>query len=203
MKKLLGLMGAFLLSTSAFAGISGGVDLASEYLWRGASQSTGDDPVIQFSLEADKNGFYAGTWGSQVDFGDGKFLEYDFYGGYTRGYKDLNIDVGVIQYNYNKHIDDSTEEWYTKLGYKFVSLAYYRDMDNSESDYTEVSIDLPLSDKLDVAARYGKLADGDSYQQLTIFRALPKIRMTVGLEVAFNDDLDDSDRLALILGYRF
>ncbi len=76
-------------------------------------------------------------------------------------------------------------------------------MDNSESDYTEVSIDLPLSDKLDVAARYGKLADGDSYQQLTIFRALPKIRMTVGLEVAFNDDLDDSDRLALILGYRF
>ena len=203
MKKTLALMGAFLLSTSAFAGISGGVDLASEYLWRGASQSTGDDPVVQFSLEAEKNGFYGGSWGSQVDFGDGKFLEYDFYGGYSTGYKGLSIDVGVIQYNYNKNIDDSTEEWYAILGYKYVSVSYYKDMDNAESDYTELSIDLPLSDKLDVSARYGKLADGEDYQQLTIFRSLPKISMTVGLEVAFNDTLDDSDRIALILGYRF
>ena len=76
-------------------------------------------------------------------------------------------------------------------------------MDNAESDYTELSIDLPLSDKLDVQAKYGKLADGEDYQQLTVFRSLPKINMTVGLEVAFNDTLDDSDRFALIVGYRF
>ena len=203
MKKLLGLMGAFLLSTSAFAGVSGGIDLTSEYLWRGASQSAGDDPVIQFSLEAEKNGFYAGTWGSQVDFGDGKFLEYDFYGGYSSGYKDLTIDVGVIQYNYDEYIDDSTEEWYAILGYKYISISYYKDMDNAESDYTEFSINLPISDKLDVSARYGELADGEDYQQLTIFRSLPQISMRVGLEFVFNDALDDSDRLALILGYTF
>ena len=169
MKKLLGLMGAFLLSTSAFAGVSGGVDLASEYLWRGASQSTGDDPVVQFNLEADWNGLYGGTWGSQVDFGDGKFIEYDFYGGYATSYKELTIDVGMIQYNYNKFIDESVEEWYAILGYKYISISYYKDMDNGESDYTEFSIDLPISDKLDVSARYGKLADGEDYQQLTIF----------------------------------
>ena len=121
-------MGAFLLTTPAFAGVSGGIDLASEYLWRGASQSTGDDPVVQFNLEADWNGFYGGTWGSQVDFGDGKFLEYDFYGGYATSYKDLTIDVGMIQYNYNKFIDESVEEWYAILGYKYVSVSYYKDM---------------------------------------------------------------------------
>ena len=168
MKKLLGLMGAFLLTTPAFAGVSGGVDLASEYLWRGASQSTGDDPVVQFNLEADYNGFYGGTWGSQVDFGDGKFVEYDFYGGYATSYKDISIDVGIIQYNYNKFIDESVEEWYAILGYKYVSVSYYKDMDNGESDYTEVSIDLPISNKLDVSARYGKLADGEDYQQLSL-----------------------------------
>lgn len=203
MKKLLGLMGAFLLTTPAFAGVTGGVDLASEYLWRGASQSTGDDPVVQFNLEADYNGFYGGTWGSQVDFGDGKFVEYDFYGGYATSYKDISIDVGMIQYNYNKFIDESVEEWYAILGYKYVSVSYYKDMDNGESDYTEVSIDLPISNKLDVSARYGKLADGEDYQQITIFRSLPKISMRVGLELAFNDALDESDRLAFILGYKF
>ena len=109
----------------------------------------------------------------------------------------------MIQYNYNKFIDESVEEWYAILGYKYISISYYKDMDNGESDYTEFSIDLPISDKLDVSARYGKLADGEDYQQLTIFRSLPKISMTVGLEVAFNDTLDDSDRIALILGYRF
>ena len=76
-------------------------------------------------------------------------------------------------------------------------------MDNGESDYTEVSIDLPISNKLDVSARYGKLADGEDYQQITIFRSLPKISMRVGLELAFNDALDESDRLAFILGYKF
>ena len=76
-------------------------------------------------------------------------------------------------------------------------------MDNAESDYTELSIDLPISDKLDVSARYGRLADGEDYQQLTVFRSLPKISMRVGLELAFNDALDESDRLALILGYTF
>ena len=203
MKKLLGLMGAFLLTTPAFAGVSGGVDLASEYLWRGASQSTGDDPVVQFNLEADWNGFYGGTWGSQVDFGDGKFVEYDFYGGYAYGYKDLSINVGMIQYNYNKFIDESVEEWYAIVGYKYVSFSYYKDMDNTELDYKMLSINLPISDKLDVSATYGKGPDGYDYQQVSIFRSLPKISMRVGLELAFNDALDESDRLALILGYRF
>ena len=68
--------------------------------------------VVQFNLEGDWNGLYGGTWGSQVDFGDGKFVEYDFYGGYATSYKDLTIDVGMIQYNYNKFIDESVEEWY-------------------------------------------------------------------------------------------
>ena len=78
MKKLFGLMGAFLLSTSAFAGVSGGVNVTSDYLFRGVSQTQGN-PAIQWNLEAEKNGVYGGTWGSQIDFGAKASIEYDFY----------------------------------------------------------------------------------------------------------------------------
>ena len=53
MKKLFGLMGAFLFSASAFAGVSGGVNLASDYFFRGVSQTQGE-AAIQWNLEAEK-----------------------------------------------------------------------------------------------------------------------------------------------------
>ena len=59
MKKLLILLLA-LVSTSAFAGIGGGVSLYSDYFFRGVSQTQGD-ASIQWGLEADKAGFYGGT----------------------------------------------------------------------------------------------------------------------------------------------
>lgn len=49
-----------LVSTSAFAGIGGGVSLYSDYFFRGVSQTQGD-AAIQWGLEADKAGFYGGT----------------------------------------------------------------------------------------------------------------------------------------------
>ena len=61
MKKLFGLMGAFLFSASAFAGVSGGVNLASDYFFRGVSQTQGE-AAIQWNLEAEKKGIYGGTW---------------------------------------------------------------------------------------------------------------------------------------------
>ena len=66
MKKILALILA-LTATSAFADVSGGVTLASDYFFRGVSQTQGDS-AVQWNLEAEKNGVYGGTWGSQVDF---------------------------------------------------------------------------------------------------------------------------------------
>ena len=61
-----------LLSTQAFAveGLSANVGATSNYLWRGVSQTANAAAISGgIDYEAD-SGFYAGTWASNIDFGD-------------------------------------------------------------------------------------------------------------------------------------
>ena len=62
----------------SFAAVSANVAFTSDYVWRGMTQS--DGPAIQggFDYEAD-GGFYAGIWGSNVNFNDGAGSELDLY----------------------------------------------------------------------------------------------------------------------------
>jgi len=203
MKKLFGLMGAFLLSTSAFAGVSGGVNLASDYFFRGVSQTQGS-AAIQWNLEAEKNGVYGGTWGSQVDFGQKASIEYDFYGGYRWENDAVGIDVGIIQYNYDNDID-SVEEMYGILSYKVVSVGYWRDRDNSDLDYKQVEVSLPFVGFADVSVRYGELANNSKYGQVNISKEL-KNGLSLGLEII--DDVDEAvlhktSEVAVNIGYSF
>jgi uncharacterized protein (TIGR02001 family) len=76
MKKLLLLVG--ILSLPTFASVSANVAFASDYIWRGMTQT--DGPAISggFDYAAD-GGFYAGIWGSNVNFNDGAGSELDYY----------------------------------------------------------------------------------------------------------------------------
>ena len=202
MKKLFGLMGAFLLSTSAFAGVSGGVNLASDYFFRGVSQTQGES-AVQWNLEAEKKGVYGGTWGSQVDFGGEASIEYDFYGGYRWENDKVGVDSGVIQYNYNNEVD-SVEEWYGILSVGMVSLGYWRDRDNKDLDYKQVEVALPFIKAADVSVRYGEAGDSQ-YGQVSISKELKK-GFSVALEVI--DDVDeaisyDESQVAFHVGYTF
>ena len=202
MKKLFGLMGAFLLSTSAFAGVSGGVNLASDYFFRGVSQTQGES-AVQWNLEAEKKGVYGGTWGSQVDFGGEASIEYDFYGGYRWENDKVGVDAGVIQYNYNNEVD-SVEEWYGILSVGMVSLGYWRDRDNKDLDYKLVEVALPFIKAADVSVRYGEAGDSQ-YGQVSISKELKK-GFSVALEVI--DDVDeaisyDESQVAFHVGYTF
>ena len=201
MKKLLILLLA-LVSTSAFAGIGGGVSLYSDYFFRGVSQTQGD-AAVQWGLEADKAGFYGGTWGSTVDFGGDASIEYDFYGGYTVALDDLGIDIGVIQYNYDEEVD-SVEEWYAVVSYSFLSLGYWQDMDNQNLDYIEVEVSLPFIKFVDVSYRYGEFGDDSSYNQIIASKDLES-GFSVGVEIVSEEEvgMDFSERMAVNFGYSF
>ncbi|HRQ61874.1 MAG TPA: TorF family putative porin, partial [Alphaproteobacteria bacterium] len=57
--------------------------LVSEYAFRGISQSD-EHPALQGSIDYEhESGFYAGVWGSSVDFNDGSeaTVETDLYAG--------------------------------------------------------------------------------------------------------------------------
>ena len=63
-------VGLMLVAGPALAGeFSSTITATSDYDFRGVSQ-TGKDPALQLSLDyAFDSGFYAGLWGSNVDFG--------------------------------------------------------------------------------------------------------------------------------------
>lgn len=78
-----------------------GVDATSDYISNGVSQ-TGGKPALQAYIEVDSNGFYAGTWLSQVDFGTNDNVEIDLYLGYrTRFDSGFYLDVGYAHYFYD------------------------------------------------------------------------------------------------------
>src|SRR5688572_2132676 len=72
MKKLIGVAlaaGATVMSAGAAnAEVSGSVALVSDYVFRGISQTDGG-AAIQGSLDWSNDTFYAGVWGSNVNYG--------------------------------------------------------------------------------------------------------------------------------------
>jgi uncharacterized protein (TIGR02001 family) len=84
------------------AEVSFNVGLVSDYVLEGVSQTMGD-PALQGGVDfSNESGFYAGAWGSNVDFGgDAKGAEIDLYFGYAGDLnKNIEFDVGYILYKY-------------------------------------------------------------------------------------------------------
>lgn len=76
--------------------------VTSDYAFRGVSQTL-EDPAFQASFDyAHESGFYAGIWGSGVDFGPGTpNAEIDTYVGYALPLGDVfKADFQVVRYNY-------------------------------------------------------------------------------------------------------
>lgn len=74
----------------------------SDYVFRGVTQTDGD-PTVQAAVDySHESGFYAGIWGSGVDFGrDGPNAEIDTYIGFAFPMGELfKGDVQINRYNY-------------------------------------------------------------------------------------------------------
>tara|TARA_Y100000361_G_C11137338_1_gene332822 strand:- start:787 stop:1425 length:639 start_codon:yes stop_codon:yes gene_type:complete len=136
-----------------YADVSGSVGVDSDYFWRGVSQNNGD-PANSFNLEYQGDGFYVGTWASDVNFAGDKDHEFDFYAGYALAVTDaVSIDVGLIHYTYDT-LKDDLDELYLNVGINNFSLAHYRDIDNGGRAFTQVGYTLPFISQLDVEVFY-------------------------------------------------
>jgi uncharacterized protein (TIGR02001 family) len=78
--------------------------ITTDYDFRGITQSA-EDPALSLSLNyANDSGFYAGLWGSNVDFGPGDpGLEVDVFAGVTGGDAEETFgwDLGAVYYTYS------------------------------------------------------------------------------------------------------
>ena len=79
----------------ATAEVSGSLDIASQYLWRGQTLLTAG--TVSGSIDyGHSSGAYAGVWASSEN---GK-NEYDLYAGFAGETDSLSYDIGVVSYHY-------------------------------------------------------------------------------------------------------
>jgi uncharacterized protein (TIGR02001 family) len=116
-----------------FAGWSATATLASDYLFNGVSQ-TGKDPALQGSIDWwNDAGLYAGSWASNVDFGDDTNLELDLYVGYAKSLaNEQTLDFGIAQYTYHGagySSDGNYAEAYVKWNFSGTDLNFWYSWD--------------------------------------------------------------------------
>lgn len=195
---------ALLLTMStlpAFAGVDGYLGYTSDYMWRGVSQTSGN-AAIQGELSVSKGGLYGGVWASEVDFGDEATYEMDLFLGYELMVSDkFSLDVGVIQYNWDKGYDD-VEELFVKGNLKNISVAYYVDMEDSDKDYMEMGLKLPFVKFMDVSLNYGMFDSENDFWAMNMVKDWGKWEVSLLImEDAKQDQFMDNASLGLF--YKF
>ena len=125
--------------------ITGNMTIASDYRFRGISQ-TYTGPAIQGGVDyAHASGLYLGNWNSNVSsvlFSGGSGIEMDFYGGWKKSFGDFGLDVGSIYYYYpNAEFNTNTgsaggsakfDNWEVYIGgtWKWLSAKLYYALDD-------------------------------------------------------------------------
>lgn len=114
------------------------VSVASDYRYRGISQ-TRLKPALQGGMDfAGPNGLYLGTWLSTIkwvkDGGGDSNIEWDIYGGWKGEVASgLTLDVGALGYIYPSHklaVSPNTGEIYGALSYGPATLKYSHSLTN-------------------------------------------------------------------------
>jgi uncharacterized protein (TIGR02001 family) len=198
-------------AAAAHAEITGTVTAVSDYDFRGFTQ-TSKNPAIQGSLDySHASGFYAGVWGSNIDFGndfyDGANVEVDLYAGF-RGGDAVTYDVGLIYYTYpgaeTTFGGDSLNfgEIYGSLGWKWLSgkIWYSNDFGNSgdSAQYYEGNVSVPLPANFGLTAHVGYSdgsywSGGGEYTDYSVGLTYAIGNFTLGLKYVDGSDAKDLD----------
>jgi uncharacterized protein (TIGR02001 family) len=163
--------------------LSGNVGIASQYIFRGLTQ-TNTDPALQGGFDySHSSGLYAGTWLSNISWltdspaatgYKSSSLEMDIYGGFKGafGKSDFGYDVGLLYYYYPGSHDSGlypgtvkadTLEAYGAVSWKWLSakLSYsindktFGVNNSSGTYYVDLTANYPITDKLNLIAHYG------------------------------------------------
>lgn len=202
---------ALLLGLAAAPASAQSVDVAfnagivSDYVFRGGSQ-TNNDPAIQGGVDLTYGSFYAGTWASNLDYGDGTQAEWDLYGGYRTEAAGFAWDVGLIHYIY-VDAPAGADYDYTELkvsasraiGPATVGALMYYTPDyfgtaDEEAVYVELNAAYSLADKWTVSGAVGNQYLDVSTDFVTWnLGATYALTDNLGLDVRYHDsDLSNS-----------
>ncbi|WP_105169335.1 TorF family putative porin [Pseudoalteromonas sp. T1lg23B] len=216
MNKTAPLLALAFLSISSFnsqAAVTANVAASSNYYWRGVTQ-TDDGAAVSGGLDySNESGFYAGTWMSNVDFGDQTSYELDIYGGFSGETQGLGYDVGYLYYAYPDAEGDSDfGEIYGSLSWQWLSvkasyMTHAQDDASSEEDmlYLELNASFNVFTDTELAIHIARSSgdtimewtgEDDSYMDYGV--SLSKAGFTLGL---VKTDLDSQDGVKAYIQY--
>jgi uncharacterized protein (TIGR02001 family) len=180
---LTALAGALLVSTAATAQTAAAaapaatavemaynVGVVTDYRYRGISQ-TRLKPAVQGGADLTYGAWYAGVWGSNIqwtkDAGGNGMVELDLYGGYKYEVaKDVTLDFGVLSYVYPSNQltpSANTTEVYVGVASGPFSAKYSHALtntfafaDSKGSGYLEANVDYELTKGINLVAHIGR-----------------------------------------------
>jgi len=210
--------GALVLGTPLIAqaesphSFSANVTLATDYMFRGISQTDGG-PAIQggFDYSYDSGTFadpYVGVWASNVSFGGS--IEADYYGGLAGEFSNgISWDVGGLWYDYpagetSGQPDNEYFEAYGSLGYTFpgkyepsvgLDYAYSPDFfgETGAAHWISPSMSLSLPKGVGLSASYGFQDVDDAGNYSTYSIGLSKSLGMFSLALDWVDTFDEDD----------
>jgi uncharacterized protein (TIGR02001 family) len=208
-KSRIALAGALLaVAGAANADITVTPTITSDYDFRGITQ-TDEDPALQLGLNyTHESGFYAGAWGSNVDFpGADADLEIDLFAGFTGGdaAESFGYDIGAILYAYPSSDDaDEVIEVYGGISKDWFSgkLWFSPDLADETAWYVEGNGAFPLPQEFSLGVHLG-YSFGDAWDGVEHLDYSIGVNKTLGnfaLNLKWVDtDLDGADTSRVIL----
>ncbi|MGP9800110.1 TorF family putative porin [Rheinheimera sp. NSM] len=187
--------------TASAVALSGDITFASDYAFRGVSQ-TEEAPALQGGLSlTDESGFYVSVWGSNVDFLAEGTLELDVMLGWSGAINDdWSTDVGIMRYGYPNTAIPGSNFWeiYGSLSYKDLTFGlaysddYYANSGNYYYLYANYSYALMENLSLDLHVGQNEYDDSSaSYLDWSV--GISTEVMGAGLSLAYVDtDIDGS-----------
>lgn len=203
--------------------VSTNFGIASDYVWRGVSQSL-SDPSLYGGVDLSSGIFYAGTWLGQVDFNTDASVEWDFYAGVKPSLGPVTLDLGVLYYAYPDETALDTLEVKAAAsmefdgGFALTGSTFYSPEvgeNGPSSFYAELAAtyDIPANAgpfDLSLAASVGNFSYEDTYTDYTNYRValVGALENGITATVAYTDtDLDNSEtadgRVSASLGFAF
>lgn len=195
MKKAVATVILAITAVSAQAEITGNATLASDYRFRGISQTQGS-AALQGGIDyAHKSGFYIGNWNSSVSssvYAQSSGLESDLYGGFKKSIGAVTVDLGLYSYFYPRARTGATPDKYdTNEAYVGVGVGpfsakvsqsysdYFGTANSKDTRYYEINFSHPVTKKVSLVAHAGRtdvsnqtVGDYDDFNAGVVFNAL-------------------------------
>lgn len=184
--------------------IAFGAAITSNYMFRGLTQSD-NKPAFQAYMEATYGIFYAGVWGSTVDFGDDNKGEIDLSAGVRPEFGRLSLDLGYVRYYYTED-GDCCGEAYAKADFAAtdsftVGVEVFQDF-TAKTTYLRGKASYALPQDFELSGGFGSYTQFKQHDwDVGVSRTFADVATLDLRYYGYNDDVETTHKFGASLSF--